>query len=344
MSLLFEIFDAVRAKPERGIPTLIGDTQRGKTFNVDLYAKHINRAKVTINPQWNPPEDWGGLPIRSGKGRDVVYSQPPAIMSALRVQGLGLDDPFVLFFDEVDKGSRENLDGMLTAFSTLERRVRDTVFHPEVFIVAAMNPPQRPLPEPLLARMLMIPFPYDWNEYIQGLPKDVQAMVRKLYQPDQIKFPERPKSPGSLLTLRHWFDLPAFWENRALQQLVVRGLFPEQMVPGVIEEISTERPVTDPVQWITRATPQAILKGLIPLLDKHTPEEMFKILEAFMNRAKADPTSEIAKLYDTFTAEEKAEPHACVKFNIQLPNGQWTRDIGQDVWEKEYKKALKAKA
>ena len=341
--LIHSLFDAIRANPKRGFPVLLGPTQVGKTFTVYDYAKQRGLPLAPVNLQVEAEEEIGGYPIRNARTNEVTYSAPPFLTTALKRAGVGLDQPFTLFLDEIDKARNDLLSCILSMTSTLERRLRHITFGPQVLICGAMNEPQRTLPEPLLARMLMIPYPYDQQEYINGFPEGVRRSIHKLYPQTPVRFPERPKAPGSMVTLAEWFGLPEFWTNDALKMLVVRGLFREQDVPAVMEEIGAERPVVDPVQWVKQCSPQALLKGLIGNLSKtykaHGVQTEADMLIAFRARAEVDGqtgTGEIAVLYCVFADINHPKPAASVACNERI------QAIGQAALEAEYPKRLKA--
>lgn len=336
-NLIYKALAACKEKPVRGFPTLIGPTRWGKTHTVREFAQRVGSPLVTINWQTETPEEVGGHPFKEKVGRNwqTGYTVPPAITAALNANGVRIDQPFVLFGDELDKAHNDVLSCLLTLTDPKERRLRHVTFSPDVFLVGAMNEPQRTLPEPFVARMLMLPFPCDYSAYVDGLPQDIQVMVREMVPVPKVAFPERPKSPGSFLMLREWFDCRDFWDDKAFQQLIVRGLFQEQQVPAVLEKLESDKPTANGAEWMKRATPQGVLKGLIRIMHASDLEGRKGIMQEFQKRVEADKTGEFLKLWDLFASDKHIEPRTCVGREMTL-KPQFAREING----KKYRKTL----
>src|SRR6266446_488558 len=127
--LVYEIFDAVRAKPRRGFPMLIGPTQWGKTHCGYEYAAARKLPFVPINPQLETEEEFGGFPLKNANSDEVNYSMPPALTTMFRALRVKWKDPYVLFIDEMDKARNDVLSCLLTLTSPLERLLRHIKLH-----------------------------------------------------------------------------------------------------------------------------------------------------------------------------------------------------------------------
>jgi hypothetical protein len=344
---IFTILDAVRENPKRGIPVLIGPTQRGKNHLVHTYGKARGLPLVPLDFHLGTPEENGGYPVRDPKTNKVTYSMPPALTTALDRAKLTLDDPFILFVDEIDKAHEDLVVCLLNIFSTLERRIRHVDFHDRVLIVGAMNEPKRALPDPLLARMLMIPFPHD-DEYFESFPASIRSLIRDLYPLPKVAFPERPEAPGAVVTLEQWFTFGAFWEDEALRDTVIRGLFPEKQVP-LLHEKMVDEPVYNLLDWVKKASPTALLANLVANLSKAAVQEKVDMLNALHERASNDPTEEVTLVFNSFvdsvpaTASVTCTEGAQAKGTAALREkfNELCKEVGKDAKEILATKAAK---
>lgn len=334
---LWDILDAAAENPKRGIPTLVGPSGYGKTHEVTRWAEARGRKMVVVRPGIETEEDFGGHPIRDSKKNEVRYSNPAFLTTALRRIGVTLDEPLVLFVDELDKGRAEVLTCMLSLFNPDERCIRETVLGTNVMICAAMNEPEIDLPEPLAARLLLVPYPYDWAEYLRNAKQSVIGL-RRVLQPNgpEVRLPKRPSSPRSDYQLEQWFSYPDFWENESLRRVVVRGLYSQVEAPAVLEYLATETPVVDGVAWINKATPAGIVHNLIRIIRSSKPADREAILRAFLARAEADPTGDLMLAYAAFTSPEDPRPHASCIAGEHTYEGRPVQEIGQEVFEKNF--------
>lgn len=286
------------AEPKRGVPTLIGPTQYGKTHFVYNLAREMDKTLVVINPQNDLPEDLAGWPMREGKV--LRFTQPSAIPPEFLENGR---TDWMMFVDELDKARQETMSTMLTFFSTDERRLRHTRIPDGVPIIAAMNEPNgHTLPDPLLARMLFLAYPP------QGLRvwerpdlKPVENLARTLFGkvPD-IAFPARPSAPGSLHKLVMWIPDTEFWTVHELRKIIVRGLFNEKDAAVVMTSLEEQPPMRSAEEWATHVTPIAFAAQAFQVFSNMNYEDGEKMLKILVDRTNADATKELERVFRVF--------------------------------------------
>lgn len=290
----------------RGVPVLVGPTQWGKTkFYTDLYVSWGIAPEniVMMNPQNDLPEDIGGWPRREG---DYLYFTQPANIPPRLIDPKNYDErghPKVkwgIIVDELDKAREETLSAMLTFFNPDERRLRTTRIPVTVPIVAAMNELEgRMIPDPLLARLLFLPYPAHGMDLLtRGDLQRVEVVVKELFATlPTVKFPKRPKAPGSLHKLVEWIGTDIFWKDEAARKMIIRGLFSEQDAVVVAAKMQEQMPKIG-VDWAQSVSPTDMLKDIITVLSSSTFDDNVKILHTLVERAKPenDPTGEMERL------------------------------------------------
>lgn len=303
-SLLWQILDYCAEDQHRGVVTLVGPTQCGKTFQVNRWAIARGRPVITGDIQVTDEVELGGYPLKSKDGKEVYYSLPPFITTQLRAKNIATNN-FVVFLDEIDKPRFQQLVCLLSFLSPDERRLRQYTLPKEATVVCAMNEPLSSLPDPLLARMLFVPWPMS-EAYFDDVPSHLIELIKDTAPQPEIQFPHRPKAPGCSFRLDHWLRLSEFWDNKPLQETVVRGLYPFESVPRVMKWLEGQQPIADPAKWIQRARPGAIVDNLISVLNKSTPEQQEALFKALYERGINDETGEVGRIWEAFVSTPAA--------------------------------------
>lgn len=317
--ILLEILREATVNPDRGVPTLIGPTQWGKTKTIiedfmmavlGIKREHV----IMMNPQNDLPEDIGGWPVRDG---DWLHFTQPANIPPFLIAAENYDkktgDPIIpwgIFVDEMDKAREETLSAMLTFFNPDERRLRTTRVHRKVPIIGAMNEPEnRIIPEPLLARLLFLPFPppgikISDRPHLRPVSHIAEEMFGAL---PAVRFPMRPRSPGSLHKLRNWLDTKIFWDSEQARQWIVRGLFNEADATVVLSRLR-ERMPEPTVDWARTVTPVQMIEHIVDVLHSGDYDACVKVLQALEERAKKenDATGEFERLMTVFLMTPEA--------------------------------------
>ncbi len=278
------IFMAAIEDPNRGVPTLIGPPQWGKTHYIREWLGEYGAERIAmVNPQSDMPEDIAGWPMRS-KG-ELSFTNPSVIPYSALKRGA---PPWALFIDELDKAKDDTLSAMLTLLNPGERRLRETYIPCNVPVVVAMNEPRRELPEPLVARLLFIPFPP--GEF--GLKPPVANS--QILTPPTVAIPERPAAPGSYFKLKAWFSCKEFSKDEAVRRAVVSGLFPAAAVPGVLGSLEDTYDIRS--DWAKTCTVEEFLAMIYMVLGTAPSiDAMGKIIVDLQDRADSDPTGEFGR-------------------------------------------------
>lgn len=287
------VFMRALENPARGVPTLIGPAQWGKThYALQWMAEAGAKTVLPMNPQTDLPEDIAGWPVRSRN--QLSFTNP----SAIPPQYLKADaPPWGLFIDELDKAKEDTLSALLTLLNPGERRLRYTKVPPSVPICVAMNEPKRELPEPLVARLLFIPFPPE------AFQMEHRILSSDLLSPPEVKIPERPHAPGSYFKLREWLSVPEFQQDEAVRIAVVSGLFPANVVPKLLEEVSgVDSTRLD--NWAETCTAADLVENLYTVLSAiPTVDEADALLDKLRQRAEKDPSGEWGRHFIYAVAE-----------------------------------------
>lgn len=305
--------------PNRGVPFLVGPTQWGKTKWVEDYytkpkkeggywgieAKNI----VRINPQNDLPEDMAGWPYRDAANY-LRFTQPANFRPEL-VDPKNYDDkgnpimPWGIFVDELDKAQESVLSTLLTFINPDERRLRNTYISRKVPIICAMNEPEhRAMPEPLLARALFLRFPpAGFRVATREHLRPIESIAKDMFGDDPVvRFPERPRSPGSLHKLVYWTSVPEFWADEAYRVDVVGGLFGDKD-RAIVQQKLMERAPNPTKEWAEMARPQDVASHIIDVITAADYQTRIEILTVLSNKANNDATGElprvIAALFET---------------------------------------------
>lgn len=280
------IFTRALENPARGVPALIGPPQWGKThymrqWLLEAGVDHI----VMVNPQTDLPEDIAGWPVRS-KG-ELTFTNPPLIPPGHLKRNA---PPWALAVDELDKAQDATLSALLTLLNPGERRLRETYIPPKVPICVAMNEPARDLPEPLVARLLFIPFPP------AGFEMAPRVANSTALAPPEVRIPQRPFAPGSYFKLKEWFSVPEFATDEAVRNCVISGLFPAKAVPGVLGSLQDNWNPSH--EWAESCSVEEFLTMVYVVLGgARSIEDRSEILQKLAKRVEADDSSEFASAY-----------------------------------------------
>ena len=288
------ILDQAILDPHKGVITLIGPTQQGKTHFIREYLKEHNYEIIMLNPQNDLPEDIGGWPMR--KDDILSFTQPSAIPPRI------LNNPkakWALYIDEGDKARDDTLSCLLTLLNPDERRLRETVIPLSVPIILSMNE-RSTLLEAFVARCLFIAFP---QEDMSVVERPDLAMVKHfahdLCPPPSVSFPARPDTPGSLHKLVKWMKEPTFWSDAGIKWAVVRGLFSEKGATVVMSRLSEAIPMHGKL-WAENVKASELNEHIISVLGSLEYKEQVEVLTVLANVANNDPTGEFDRAFTLF--------------------------------------------
>lgn len=326
------IFMRAIENPERGVPALIGPPQWGKTHYIREWLLEAGADRIAmVNPQSDMPEDIAGWPVRI-KG-ELSFTNPSVTPAELYKRNA---PPWALFIDELDKAKDDTLSAMLTLLNPGERRLRETYIPRQVPIVVAMNEPRRELPEPLVARLLFIPFPP--GEF--GLTPPVANS--QILVPPTVTVPIRPAAPGSYFKLKAWFSCREFAQDEAVRRAVVSGLFPASSVPGVLG--SLEDVHNFHADWAKSCTVEEFLTMIYMVLGTSPSiDAMGQVIVDLQDRADKDPTGEFARacVYALVEAEDCSSIHFNKKPTVKEISEMKAK--GANIAKSFVKKAKKAR-
>jgi MoxR-like ATPase len=139
-------------------PCLVGPTGAGKTSRVYQLARELGQPHR---------EAASGPTIR--RGNFSGYPRPvDGVVKFLPLEAIrrAVEEPVILFLDELDKPRKENRSVVLELL--WEKRLRDQELHPETLIVGAMQEVDEAWTadtdtEAIAARLLFISVPYNWE-------------------------------------------------------------------------------------------------------------------------------------------------------------------------------------
>jgi hypothetical protein len=348
-SLLDETRDPVPGVPSPlGVAALIGPTQWGKTRLVSSWANRHHEKVVIWNPQTDTPEDIGGFPYKD-KG-NLLWTQPGMIPPDI----MRLDGGWVLLIDELDKAQEDVLSCALSLLS--ERRIRGSSVRPSA-IVVAMNPPKRPLPDPLMARLVFVPYPPDkYNVFERADLKEVTTILSDVLHTPEPMLPELPTTAGGAHRLKAWMQRDVFWRDTVVQSLVIEGTFASQHAQAIVARLRDDNRLSA-MEWVKAADASELATGLMDVLyavrngamtDGHglvnTEDADFKHVDAdelmhiLQGRMKDDETGEIGRVMDAFfnspaaiAGVELGSTPAMLAAGKQTMMRKWTRSAKEDV-------------
>ena len=264
---------------------LCGPSQAGKTRIVNSWCERRGVTVLSIQAQMDQPEDIGGYPFRTGQVVNYTHPQiiPPAFMDR--------EGDYVIFLDALDKAPEAVLSCLLTLLS--ERRIRQTKLKP-LAVVAACNPPKRPLPNPLMARLLWVPYPPRDYEVLQRESlSEVKHLLEDIYPPVEENVPELDIWYGAGHRLASWYQTPEFWKP-AVQRMVLYGSFPAQKAEAIAHRLE-EHAIVDGVAWARAADASQVRSSLVPVLMSSTIPVRNDIMRILQQKANQDRTGEVAR-------------------------------------------------
>ena len=290
--------DAGTMQPRgRGIVTLAGPTQCGKSFLVKHFAQQAGLDLVTIMPGLNSPEDVGGWPIRDkAEGSHRIAFTNPAIIPHKYLQS-DMRGKFLLFLDEIEKSSQDVMSTLLELL--IDRRIRHTQIEC-AGIVCAMNEPRRSLHPALLARLLMVPYPgpdYDiWSRSALAAVKPYLGALKPVMTTTGL--PPIASAPGAFHRISEWF-CGDFWNNEVLRKLVLHGSLSETDAIAAEARFS-DKPSMPGLDWAQQSDPTDIAAGLAYYLYSASADGLADLQKVLWQRAADDPTGEMAVVLDAF--------------------------------------------
>lgn len=294
--ILRKILDETCHRMDRGIPCLIGDSQWGKTRYVSDWSKENGREMIRLLVQTKEPEAICGYDVKNPKTGDLQH----ALASwARKIKSSPKDKKFTLFVDELDKPREAALSSILTLMC--DGIVEDyNIMERDVAIVAAMNVPRAPLPDPLVNRLLFIAYPSELEHMTSGLKK-MRSIASEYLEMPKAAFPERKKNKGIIHRLESWMDCMDFWKDEAFRHTIITGLVPHKDIAYISTRLDPKAFVgIDGTMWAQEARPSDLRDMLINLLNADKDQQKrYDILKVLCDRANADPTSEFSQALAT---------------------------------------------
>ena len=267
----------------RGTVILCGESQSGKTRLVNYWANLRGLDVLTVNAQLDSAEDVGGYPFRTNS--IVRYTNPQIIPQ----EYIDRRDDYVIFIDELDKTPEATLVCLLTLLS--ERRIRHTMVYPKA-IVCACNMPKRPLPAPLMARLLWVPYPPKGYSVLERASlADVMGPLEDIYGPPEPQLPELELWFGSAHRLAAWYKHPQFWLPE-VQELVLHGSFPTAQADAILHKLQ-DCAAVDGVLWAAESDAATVAASIIPVMLACVPTVRNQMVNILHRRAVEDATGEL---------------------------------------------------
>jgi hypothetical protein len=228
------VWDTCLAREEDFIwPCLVGPTGAGKTSRVYQLARELGRPIVKLLLAQQYAEEISGYP----RPVDGVVKFLP--LEAIRK---AVEEPVILFLDELDKPRKENRSVVLELL--WEKRLRDQELHPETLIVGAMQEVDEAWTadtdtEAIAARLLFISVPYNWEWLERKTGLDL-AYFKQAYS-QEIPLPHRPRA--GLRQVKFLVDVAfshprLIFENREDLAALAAGLLPSKDVKPFVEALS----------------------------------------------------------------------------------------------------------
>ena len=301
-ALVAQIVKATWQNPRLGVACLIGPPRGGKTHFLRELAVAEGRRTVWINPQCDAPEDVAGWPVR--KGQTMTFTHPPNL-PADWLAATQAGEPGLVLVDEADKAQDAILSSLLTLLNPDERRLRWTYLAPSVGISVAMNEPIRTLPEPLVERLMYIPWPLPGTGPFDSSDlRSLSVVAAGCYHEPTIRFPQRKVTVGGLYLLKAWTQQPLFWAEEEIRCTVVRGLFPEAAAAAMLPRLQAkEMAIANPVEWAQRVSAAEAIPALLyafreAIRQGREPATAFG--KALEQAQKADQTGEWQRIWEAF--------------------------------------------
>ena len=290
------VWDTCLSRKEDFIwPCLVGPTGAGKTSRVYQIARELGRPIVKLLLAQQYAEEISGYP------RPV-----DGVVKFVPLEGIkrAVEEPVILFLDELDKPRKENRSVVLELL--WEKRLRDQELHPETLIVGAMQEVDEAWTadtdtEAIAARLLFIAVPYSWEWLEKRTALDLTYFKQTYTQ--EVPLPHRPRA--GLRQVKFLIDLVfshprLLFEGRDDLAALAAGLLPGKDVKPFVEALSggtaikLELIARDPeaVRRMEESGDADVLLELSPYVaylcsdPKAWPELLYKL-------AEIDPTNEM---------------------------------------------------
>lgn len=319
------------------IPVLVGPTSTGKTVIVRDIQKELGAfLKVLLLQQENPDEVAGYMvpseeeskkkDARNGYG--LHYAKPPWFKDLEESD----KELRIVFLDELDKPPRELVAPLLTFIR--DRKLRKWSVPEGTLLIAAMNPPRETLSEPLIARLVFIPWMPNKEHYAALFPQFGNLIESFTYK-DKIELPQLASEPD-LATLHFLHEARKhlwFWEKN-VRELLVHGMLAEEAAVRVLREFDgrlsppTDVMIKDPdlTRKIIRAMREedvfVLYKEMHPLFCNQDPTET-RVFGEFQYWVWEDDTGMRAKRYQEAVQNISNDDHA--KFALHAET--WQNEI-----------------
>lgn len=185
-------------------PALIGYTGAGKTTTVKRVADEMNLKVKVLLLGTMLPEDILGLPKATTK--ETHWTVPDWARDCI-------DEPHLIFMDELDKANPSCLSAVLTLMTDL--RIRNIKLHPDTKIIVAMQPVDETFladqtGEAICARVVFFPIPYENAcTYLAGKHNVDDSALKELFKDaPEISIPrlDRP-SPRQIDAAFNFIDI-----------------------------------------------------------------------------------------------------------------------------------------
>lgn len=291
---LEKLMSETAGRKDRGIVTLIGPPQWGKTEFATRWSKNEGRTMVRLLAQTMEPEAICGYDVKHPKTGELHWMPP----SWLRVILKEPEKKWTLFIDELDKAREATLTALLTLLC--DRMVQNQSLPDTVAIVAAMNVPRAPLPPALVERLLFVPFPTgnDLENTILPAMDSLKSIAQEYLEVPKVAFPDRVKNAGAVFRLLSWSKCHDFWKDEMLRHTVITGLVPLKDVAWWVARLDPKAFVgVDLATWAENARPSDLMDSIVPLFNADKDQQhRYDALKKLCDRANADPSGEIAQV------------------------------------------------
>ena len=299
--ILRKLLDETAGRKDRGIVTLIGPPQSGKTHSVLEWSKDNGREVVRLLAQTMEPEAICGYDVKHPQTGELVWA-PPSWLRTILAQP---KKKWTLFIDELDKAREASQTALLTLLC--DRMVQNMKLPDTVAIVCAMNVPRAPMPPALVERLLFVTFPSKNDDLTKGF-KTLKSLAKEYLEYPKIQVPDRVKNKGAVHRIESWTQCEGFWSDENFRHAVVVGLVPIKDVPWWTQKLDPKAFAgIDLTVWAENARPSDITNSLIDLLNSEKDQQKrFEVLKTLCDRANQDPSGEVAQVLSK-VAERMAE-------------------------------------
>lgn len=267
------------------VPCLLGAPGIGKTQGIYRFAEELGVKVVTFILSNTLPSEVSGIHMPD-KGEMVVFDNQRL---------LSLEDGDILFFDEVFEASPQLWASCLTLIQ--DRIMASGRKLPDVFIVAASNPPASPtiIPPSVRDRFQILDLDFDFDTWAAWFKR-----TRKVRPPEVMKnYIQSTSNDWNILTPRRFtklFDWLKLEGDRRLKERVITQMFDgviAQHLMNMLDQVPDER------DQIAMA-----IDGLAELPQSWDTMPLGDILEYLM---KLDNWADIAEALSNTEMQEKKE-------------------------------------